>query len=215
MFTWGPRSSGVEITAFLSLLVGSGTDIVQSKPTPFTFKLVAGGSSSSSFYRATLSTQTTGKRYIEFVAVGPGATSGRASYFGFYGGTLASNPASNTIGAIVTNINYNGGSPGYYLNASGAIANGTYDFVQNDVIGMAIDHATGKVWVRKNGAAWIGGGDPAADTSPTFTMSAGTYVPVIYHYVRGGPFTGDFESRIRLANDTFGAAAPSGFSPYS
>ena len=38
---------------------------------------------------------------------------------------------------------------------------------------IAIRAATRRVWVRLAGGAWFGGGDPAADTSPTATL-AGT-----------------------------------------
>lgn len=36
---------------------------------------------------------------------------------------------------------------------------------------FAVDVATRKVWVRKGGGAWLGGGDPATGTSPTATLT--------------------------------------------
>lgn len=39
------------------------------------------------------------------------------------------------------------------------------------IIEIAVRAGTRRVWIRRNGAAWIGGGDPAADTTPTVTLS--------------------------------------------
>lgn len=36
---------------------------------------------------------------------------------------------------------------------------------------VAIRTSTRRVWIRRNGGAWVGGGDPVADTSPTLTLS--------------------------------------------
>jgi hypothetical protein len=36
---------------------------------------------------------------------------------------------------------------------------------------IAVRVATRRVWVRRDGNAWQGGGDPAADTNPSFTLS--------------------------------------------
>lgn len=35
---------------------------------------------------------------------------------------------------------------------------------------FAVDDATRSVWIRSSGSAWIGGGDPALGTSPTFVI---------------------------------------------
>ncbi|KLN61899.1 hypothetical protein WH96_06380 [Kiloniella spongiae] len=46
---------------------------------------------------------------------------------------------------------------------------------------IAFDPATGNAWIGKEGT-WIGGGDPAAGTSPTVTGLASDCVPSSYHY---------------------------------
>lgn len=46
----------------------------------------------------------------------------------------------------------------------GAIASGVS-------IEFAIRLTSRRVWVRRSGGSWVGGGDPAADTTPTVTLS--------------------------------------------
>ena len=50
---------------------------------------------------------------------------------------------------------------------------------------IAIDIDAGKGWVGVVGSSWIGGGDPAAGTSPTFTFTGGTTL-----YLAGSVYTG-------------------------
>jgi hypothetical protein len=53
--------------------------------------------------------------------------------------------------------------------------------ITNDPVNIefAVDVSTRKVWIRQNGQAWAGGGDPAAGTSPTVTLSgSGAIYPV-------------------------------------
>ena len=53
--------------------------------------------------------------------------------------------------------------PGGFI-ASG----GTLESVSS--VQVAIRTASRRVWIRRNGGAWVGGGDPVADTSPTMTL---------------------------------------------
>lgn len=43
---------------------------------------------------------------------------------------------------------------------------------------LAIRESSRRFWLQRNSGGWVGGGDPAADTSPTFVMggSAGIYI---------------------------------------
>lgn len=82
---------------------------------------------------------------------------------------------------------------------------------QGDRVCFAADLGAGKLWVRVNGGAWIGGGDPATGASPTFS---GLAVP-------GGSFWGDFRPcalpgagvtlTANFGSQTFVHSVPSGF----
>lgn len=82
---------------------------------------------------------------------------------------------------------------------------------QGDVICVAADLSLGRMWIRRNGGAWIGGGDPAANTTPTFT---GMAVPV-------GSFWGDYRPCVapgigvtltaNFGSQTFAHAVPATF----
>lgn len=83
---------------------------------------------------------------------------------------------------------------------------------QGDRVCFAADLGTGRLWVRVNGGAWIGGGDPAAGTTPTFS---GLAVP-------GGSFWGDFRPcalpgngvtlTANFGSQAFAHSVPAGFS---
>lgn len=76
-----------------------------------------------------------------------------------------------------------------------------------DVYGLAIDPVVGKVWVRKNDAAWMGGGDPVAGTSPTFTIAPGIAFPAV------GMLDNVGESTIDFGQNGYAYAPPQGFLP--
>lgn len=62
---------------------------------------------------------------------------------------------------------------------AGAVRNGGFTSAtaaaQGDVICCAVDLGANAIWIRVNGGTWIGGGNPAAGTSPTFS---GLSIPV-------------------------------------
>jgi hypothetical protein len=68
-------------------------------------------------------------------------------------------------------------------------------------LGVAVDLDAGKVWFNANGT-WVGGGDPAAGTSPAYTFTPNT---VIY------PAVG--QTTIGASTANFGATAFSGTKP--
>lgn len=71
------------------------------------------------------------------------------------------------------------------------------------VTNWAYDPASGKLWIGLNGS-WIGGGDPAAGTSPTTNMTAGkAYFPCVE------PCVGDIQ--IRFDPGSFSYTPPAGF----
>jgi hypothetical protein len=76
---------------------------------------------------------------------------------------------------------------------------------EGDVYGLAADPVSGKVWVRKNDAAWFGDGDPAAGSSPTFSIVPGTAFPAVAMLDNVGKSTADF------GQNGFAYAPPPGF----
>lgn len=109
------------------------------------------------------------------------------------------------------------GQWGYQQNAGAATARAfgssaaATAAAQGDVVCVAADLSLGRMWVRVNGGAWIGGGDPAANTTPTFTGMA----------VAGGSFWGNFRPCVapgigttltaNFGGKTFAQTVPSGF----
>lgn len=106
-------------------------------------------------------------------------------------------------------------SGGWSLHAKGSGGNlrvfrqGSYQDYGSGVsssarVKMAVDIDNGKGWLAVVGASWIGGGDPAAGTSPTFTFTASTTL-----YVAGSVYSGNGTiTRVSSYTDT----VPSGFS---
>ncbi len=87
---------------------------------------------------------------------------------------------------------------------SGAATNyGTGYGVNGDIIGMAVNIDTGKVWFAKNGS-WLESGDPASDSNPTFSNLPS--IPVFVHVdVRRSTCTANFGA------SAFTYTPPSGF----
>lgn len=89
-----------------------------------------------------------------------------------------------------------------YNNNSGSAYGASY--TTGDVIGIAVNKTTGKIWFRKNGT-WQNSGDPAAGTGEAFTGMTGALYGC-YGAANSSVVTG----RFTLAS--FGSAPPSGFS---
>ena len=98
---------------------------------------------------------------------------------------------------------------GYYsvngnkLNA-GSVAYGN-SFTTNDVIGVAVDMDSGKIWFSKNNT-WQASGDPAAGTNAAFTNLSGSVRPMYDQQLTNAvTFSCNFGQR------AFAYTAPSGF----
>ena len=74
---------------------------------------------------------------------------------------------------------------------------------------IAIDSTAGQIWAKTFGAAgWMGGGDPAAGTTPTLTLTAGSVLfPAFAGNLAGVECTANFGAA------AFVGTAPSGFNP--
>jgi hypothetical protein len=72
------------------------------------------------------------------------------------------------------------------------------------IVGFALDGTS--LWVRVSGqSGWEGGGDPAAGTSPTLTLSSGTYYPACTPYT-----TGNGAVTLNAGQSAFSVWTPSG-----
>lgn len=81
---------------------------------------------------------------------------------------------------------------------------------------VAVDIAGGKLWLAnsaRNSGAWIGGGDPAAGTSPTYSFTpAGNTFHIAACPRRGDATNASNRNRLRIVNPSNWAyAAPTGF----
>ena len=72
-------------------------------------------------------------------------------------------------------------------------------------IGAAVDFDALKLWFARDGV-WQASGNPAAGTSPAFSIAAGTYFPAVSIYESGLAITGRFKS------SDFVYSPPAGFS---
>lgn len=82
------------------------------------------------------------------------------------------------------------------------------NFAVNDVIGMAFNRVTGKVFIHQNGT-YFNGGDPGAGTgSCVSAMTSGNWYPAASGF--------ETTSKLRMISDaaSFTYPIPSGFRPY-
>lgn len=197
-------------------------------PTNLTHKVLTDNTFASSvfkpgFVRSRYNNTTvahTGKKYCEFQIIGAGdsaTNSGRGYAVGLVqdsaDNAVPSNPLGGTTAAYFSNINYFGGTPGVGGGAGG-VGVGLGDFAQNNVVGMAVDYATGGVWFRVGTGAWIGGGNPATGAAPSVVLGApANALPYMTVYARTG--AQNFEVRMRAQGDTMTGVIPTGFAIYS
>lgn len=211
-----------DVPPFMRQQLNPATGITITSPTAFTHRVEASTSASSVYRQAFFRTSRYGKRYIEFVVEGPGDSPsggiGRGSLVGLIAASndrgVPGNPL-NSYSFLVANWTYGGGSPGYVLNGQSFAPNATFDFLQGDVLCFAYDFATGALWYRKNGAAWIGGGNPATGELPTVTLTVKQVMPYISHYLRGTGNTGDWAIRAVFDSSLFAYPVPDGFEPFA
>jgi hypothetical protein len=79
---------------------------------------------------------------------------------------------------------------------------------------FAFDRSNGKVWIGKVGTGWYNGGDPAAGTGQTGTLSVvDSYVCAAIERVASAP-TGGSKFSLRTQSSQFTGSIPSGFSAW-
>lgn len=176
-FTWNPSATNASITLSNGNLTASIT--------------------SSSAYTITLGTvsRTTGKWYFEIKA---DVVGGVPAEYGF-GIAPSTQGTSEWLGQSGTN------SIGFYADGSkyvGGPPSSSASFVSGDVISIAYDADTGKVWLAVNGTF---SGDPAAGTGQAGTLTTGSAM------CPGGE---PYDTSSFTINTTFSYSPPSGFSPW-
>ena len=184
--TWNPSDKSLEMT-----LANSDLDALR-----------VADESEHEGVRATAS-KATGKYYIEFKIVTMDHDDDCYVGFAGSGAVLDNNPATE-----VTTVRWRGGGA---VVIGGASA-GTLAYVVNSVLGLSLDFTNGKAWVNKDNGTWLGGGDPATDTTPTGTFTTGTYFP--WHGTDNAPPSRLTNVRIlaHAGNQTY--SPPSGFTPF-
>lgn len=140
-------------------------------------------------------TAISGKRYFEFSFtpntdnVGVGICSS--------GVPLTSYLGQNALSYghyLPSNDSFTGGSAAY---------NGTTNSTTPIIVGMAVDGTS--VWIIvQGGSGFEGGGDPAAGTSPTLTVTSGTYFPACT------PYSGSNAVTLNAGQSAFALWTPSG-----
>ena len=162
---------------------------------------------------------TTGKFYWEATVTSLYATNA----YQFYG--VAPNnyriPSGNDATTTVPgNTNIYGGS--IQLSGSGTttllansgatntnINSGFGNVAVNDVIQIAFDVDSGKIWFGRNGT-WYNSGNPAAGTNPTATLTVSGYTPFL---PCNGTYINSDQMALNYGQQPFTYTPPAGFLP--
>lgn len=172
---------------------------------------MAGGTASPTEYNQVVSLlgRASGLRYFEVVIANAVGMSGSGS---FQIGLTTDNPPSTTQNLGVSA----GGSaivwsypPGYVSRTTPAYFNLGTALSIGSVVKGALNFSTNQAWLGLVGGAWVGGGDPAAGTSPTLSLPAGTYYIASCSGGTSDPTT--WAVRIRTGAAQFTGTVPSGF----
>ncbi|HEX2859644.1 MAG TPA: SPRY domain-containing protein [Alphaproteobacteria bacterium] len=140
---------------------------------------------------------TSGKWYWEFVWTG--------SLVGTAGIQQQNMPASYYPGYNNT-YGYGINSAGQVYNNGSAITSYGVTIAINDVVGVAFDADTGKLYFSKNGT-WLGSSNPATGTSPAATATAGLAWVAAIGNNQGSTQTASFN----FGQRAFAATPPAGF----
>jgi hypothetical protein len=128
-------------------------------------RLLADAASTGTYANARSERALSGLCYFSGVVASP---SGELAGFGVVQGSVDVSSAAFWVGSFAGGVGAWASLGNVYRNntAGGAVASGTEIAVE-----FAVRVSERKVWIRASGGAWVGGGDPAANTSPTWTLS--------------------------------------------
>ncbi len=190
--TWNPSDKTANITLSNGNLTAAGTN------------------SSDGGVRGTTS-KSAGLVYFEILL--GGTVAGGDTGVGICTGAATLTAVANTASAAAILYLI---TPGIWFNGSFSAATGFTNFVATDVVQVAINFTTSRMWWRKNDTgSWYGGtgtpGDPAAGTN-------GLNISALFPGSAAFPvFTANSSTptgTIRLSQAQFSFSPPSGFSPW-
>ena len=110
------------------------------------------------------------------------------------------NPHTDYLGAQASSVGYLADGRVFQSGSSTSYSS----YVAGDVIGVAFDVDTGKIWFAKNNT-WLNSGDPAAGSNPVNTISGGKPLGAGYRGVGSGAGSFNFGQR------DFEETVPTGF----
>ena len=156
--------------------------------------VISGGSAES--LQSTLG-MASGKWYCEMTAGGGGS---------IFGITTVGANLSSWVGSDTKGYGYRGDTGAVMYNSS-ALVSGMSTFASGDVISLAFDADTGKLWFAKNGT-WYNSGSPSAGTNATVSsIASGTW------FVSVGRIAATNDAQFNFGQQPFAYTAPTGFLP--
>ena len=160
----------------------------------------------------------TGKVYFEYkhLYAAPGVFASQGIMVGFCKSslTLASQYIGNTSDSYSLYLNQGGSNVQKYNNSANGGTISSY--AVNDVFGLAVDLATGKFWLSRNGV-WQNAGDPISAANPVYTMGTGIwYIGYsAYNLNESGQFNFEAQDLVYLPPDGFYAAGEASLADYA
>jgi hypothetical protein len=135
--------------------------------TPTNGNLRASIGGSYNIIASTISLPSTGKWYMEFTL-----TTGVYAEYGLCSATASGGGTNAGVFAAY----YNGVAQYALINGSATLTDGNQAWVSGDIGLIAVDVDNNKVWLGRNRSGtvvWMGGGNPSAGTSPSFSAAGG------------------------------------------
>jgi len=183
--TWNPADTGTNITL-------SNGDLTATKSGASTY------TEAWSRVHAVTPLQNNRKYYWETVGVSGGGGSGYTIGFAKTSVTL-----NGYLGSIADTVGWNNSPGQVWANGGGVIH--TQSWSNGDILGFALDPATGNFWLSVNGV-WTNSGDPSTGANPFNAGFTGTdIVPATVLFSNGNAHT------INTGNTTFAYPVPTGF----
>ena len=141
--------------------------------------------------------KSTGKLYFEIKC-------DSGDYFDSCGVMGSGDSLDATVGQSTTGWGCDGSYKGYN---SGGTATDASAFAIGDVVGVAVDFTSGKIWWAINNT-WIDSGNPATGANPMFTGLSGAL------FAANSSVYGSIVSTVNFGASAFNYTPPSGFSAY-
>jgi hypothetical protein len=111
-----------------------------------------------------------GDAYIS-AQVSFGGATGEVLGFGLCDASFDTSNAALYAGETANSCAMWGPNANVYNNNSVIGSSGTFPTSGVLSVEIAVKVATRRVWIRRNGESWVGGGDPEANSTPTLTLS--------------------------------------------